>query len=128
MNAPARIPLSAPDLGPAERARLLDTFDAGWVSSAGPAVEAFERAFAAATGFGHATAVSSGTAALHLALTMLDLKPGDAVICPTLTFIGGVSPVVHAGARPVFVDCSPVDWNPIPPCWTRRSTGRRPRA
>ena len=111
MTAPARIPLSAPDIGPAERVRLLETFDAGWVSSAGPVVEAFERAFAEATGFAHATAVSSGTAALHLALTMLDLKAGDAVICPTLTFIGGVSPIVHAGAQPIFVDCSAADWN-----------------
>jgi dTDP-4-amino-4,6-dideoxygalactose transaminase len=111
VTAPARIPLSAPDIGPAERARLLETFDAGWVSSAGPVVEAFERAFAEATGFAHATAVSSGTAALHLALTLLDLKPGDAVICPTLTFIGGVSPIVHAGAQPIFVDCSASDWN-----------------
>lgn len=111
MTAPARIPLSAPDIGPAERARLLRTFDDGWVSSAGPAVEAFERAFAEATGFAHATAVSSGTAALHLALTVLDLKPGDAVIAPTLTFIGGVAPIVHAGARPIFVDCSAADWN-----------------
>lgn len=111
MTLSARIPLSAPDIGPAERVRLLETFDAGWVSSAGPVVEAFERAFAKATGFAHATAVSSGTAALHLALTMLDLKPGDAVIAPTLTFIGGISPIVHAGARPIFVDCSPADWN-----------------
>ncbi len=111
MTAPTRIPLSAPDIGPAERVRLLETFDAGWVSSAGPVVEAFERAFAEATGFAHATAVSSGTAALHLALTMLDLKPGDAVIAPTLTFIGGISPIVHAGARPIFVDSSPADWN-----------------
>ena len=111
MTVPSRIPLSAPDMGLAERASLLETFDAGWVSSAGPAVEAFERAFAAATGFAHATAVSSGTAALHLALTMLELRPGDAVICPTLTFIGGVSPIVHAGARPLFVDCAASDWN-----------------
>ncbi|WP_425993006.1 DegT/DnrJ/EryC1/StrS family aminotransferase [Brevundimonas sp. TWP2-3-2] len=111
MTALTRIPLSAPDIGPAERERLLETFDAGWVSSAGPVVEAFEHAFAEATGFAHATAVSSGTAALHLALTMLDLKPGDAVIAPTLTFIGGISPIVHAGARPIFVDSSPADWN-----------------
>lgn len=111
MTTPARIPLSAPDLGPAERARLIQTFDEGWVSSAGPVVEAFERAFVEATGFAYATAVSSGTAALHLALTMLELKPGDAVIAPTLTFIGGVGPIVHAGARPIFVDCSAADWN-----------------
>lgn len=111
MTGSARIPLSAPDIGPAERERLLHTFDDGWVSSAGPVVEAFECAFAKATGFAYATAMSSGTAALQVALTMLGLKPGDAVICPTLTFIGGVSPVVHAGARPIFVDCSPADWN-----------------
>ncbi|WGM29893.1 aminotransferase class I/II-fold pyridoxal phosphate-dependent enzyme [Brevundimonas sp. NIBR11] len=111
MTQAARIPLSAPDMGAAERARLLRTFDDGWVSSAGPVVEAFERAFAEATGFAHATAMSSGTAALQVALTMLDLRPGDAVICPTLTFIGGVSPVVHAGARPIFVDCAASDWN-----------------
>ncbi|MBU1347699.1 MAG: aminotransferase class I/II-fold pyridoxal phosphate-dependent enzyme [Alphaproteobacteria bacterium] len=111
MTTPSRIPLSAPDIGPAERARLLETFDAGWVSSAGPAVAAFERAFADAVGLAHATAVSSGTAALHLALTLLDLRPGDAVIAPTLTFIGGVGPIVHAGARPIFVDCGFGDWN-----------------
>ena len=56
MTALTRIPLSAPDIGPAERERLLETFDAGWVSSAGPVVEAFEHAFAEATGFAHATA------------------------------------------------------------------------
>ncbi|ADL00079.1 DegT/DnrJ/EryC1/StrS family aminotransferase [Brevundimonas subvibrioides] len=106
-----RIPLSAPDLGPDDRARLIQTFDDGWVSSAGPVVEAFEQAFADHVGLAHATATSSGTAALHLALHMLDLKPGDAVIAPTLTFIGGVAPIVHAGARPLFVDSSPDDWN-----------------
>ena len=106
-----RIPLSAPDLGQAERTLLLETFDAGWVSSVGPVVEAFERTFAETVGLAHATAVSSGTAALHLALSMVDLQPGDAVIAPTLTFVGGVSPIVHAGAEPIFVDVDPVSWN-----------------
>lgn len=110
-DAVTRIALSAPDLAPDDRARLIQTFDEGWVSSAGPVVEEFERAFADTVGLAHATATSSGTAALHLALHMLDLKPGDAVIAPTLTFIGGVAPIVHAGARPIFVDCSPGDWN-----------------
>lgn len=108
---PPRIPLSAPDLGAAERALLIETFDAGWVSSVGPVVERFERAFAETVGLAHATAVSSGTAALHLALAMLDLKPGDAVIAPTLTFIGGVSPIVQTGATPIFVDVDRVSWN-----------------
>lgn len=110
MSAP-RIPLSAPDLGQAERALLLETFDAGWVSSAGPMVGRFEQAFAGTVGLAHATAVSSGTAALHLALTMLGLKPGDAVIAPTLTFIGGVAPILHAGGQPIFVDSEAASWN-----------------
>ncbi len=110
----ARIPLSAPDLGAAERALLLETFDAGWVSSVGPVVERFETTFAAAVGLAYATAVASGTAALHLALAMLDLKPGDAVIAPSLTFIGGVAPILHAGATPVFVDVEVDSWNMDP--------------
>lgn len=110
MTDAARIPLSAPDLGEAERRLLIETFDEGWVSSVGPVVERFEKTFAETVGLGHATAVSSGTAALHLALAMLDLKPGEAVICPSLTFIGGVSPVVQTGATPIFVDVDPVSW------------------
>jgi dTDP-4-amino-4,6-dideoxygalactose transaminase len=111
MTASRRIPLSAPDLGAAERALLIETFDAGWVSSVGPVVERFERAFADSVGLAHATAVSSGTAALHLALSMMDLKAGDAVIAPSLTFIGGISPIVQTGATPIFVDVDPISWN-----------------
>jgi dTDP-4-amino-4,6-dideoxygalactose transaminase len=111
---PSRIPLSAPDLGATERDLLIETFDAGWVSSVGPVVDRFEKAFAEAVGLGHATAVSSGTAALHLALAMLGLKAGDAVIAPTLTFIGGVSPIVQTGATPIFVDVDPISWNMDP--------------
>lgn len=74
-------------------------------------VDRFERAFAEAVGLPHATAVSSGTAALHLALVMLGLKPGDAVIAPTLTFIGGVSPILQTGSQVIFVDVDPVSWN-----------------
>ena len=92
MSQPSpRISLSAPDLGEAERRLLLETYDAGWVSSVGPMVERFEREFAASVGLAHATALSSGTAALHLALSMLDLKPGDAVIAPSLTFTGSAA-------------------------------------
>ncbi|NBW10662.1 MAG: aminotransferase class I/II-fold pyridoxal phosphate-dependent enzyme [Caulobacteraceae bacterium] len=106
-----RIPLSAPDMGEAERRLLLETYDAGWVSSVGPVVERFEREFAASVGLAHATAVASGTAALHLALAMLGLKAGDAVIAPSLTFIGGVAPILHAGAMPIFVDVEADSWN-----------------
>jgi dTDP-4-amino-4,6-dideoxygalactose transaminase len=111
MSSFPRISLSAPDMGDAERRLLLETYDAGWLSSVGPVVERFEREFAASVGLAHATAVASGTAALHLALAMLDLKPGDAVIAPSLTFIGGVAPILHAGATPIFVDVEPDSWN-----------------
>lgn len=98
-------------MGEAERHLLLETYDAGWVSSVGPMVDRFEREFAVSVGMAHATALSSGTAALHLALSMLNLKPGDAVIAPSLTFIGGISPIVHAGAQPIFVDVEAGSWN-----------------
>ncbi|MFN3536793.1 MAG: DegT/DnrJ/EryC1/StrS family aminotransferase, partial [Brevundimonas sp.] len=82
----------------------------------GPQVAAFEAAFADLTGRAHALAVSSGTAALHLALRLLDLKPGEAVICPTLTFMGGVAPVIYQGATPIFADVDPVTWGLDPAC------------
>lgn len=99
-------------MGPAERARLLQTFDDGWVSSAGPVVEAFERVFAEATGFAHATAMSSGTAALQVALTMLDLKPGDAVIDRVAIRSRRRSTPDPQSANPVRPLCSQVepDW------------------
>lgn len=104
-----RVPLSEPDVGEREAAAAVQALAAGDVAM-GPQVEAFERAFAGLTGRAHALAVSSGTAALHLALRLLDLKPGEAVIAPTLTFIGGVAPVVYQGAVPIFVDVDPVTW------------------
>ena len=104
-----RIPLSEPDVGARETAAVAQALAAGDVAM-GPQVEAFERAFAELTGRAHALATSSGTAALHLALRLLDLKPGEAVIVPTLTFIGGVAPVVYQGAAPIFVDVDPVTW------------------
>lgn len=105
-----RIPLSVPDLGPRERALVLETLDAGYVSSVGPMVEQFERAFARYAGFGHAVALTSGTAALHLGLILAGVGPGDAVIVPSLTFIGGVSSIVHLGASPILVDSEPETW------------------
>lgn len=109
------IPLSAPETGEREQALVAEALAAGDVAM-GPQVAAFEAAFAKLTGRAHALAVSSGTAALHLALRMLDLKPGDAVICPTLTFMGGVAPVVYQGATPVFADVDPVTWGLDPAC------------
>jgi pyridoxal phosphate-dependent aminotransferase EpsN len=107
----SRIYLSPPDVGPSERAALLDAFDGGWIAPVGPEVDAFEREVAAAAGTRHAAALSSGTAALHLALLAVGVGPGDEVLVPTLTFVASASPVVHVGARPTFVDCDAATWN-----------------
>jgi len=74
-------------------------------------VDQFEKEFAQVTGSKHAVAVNSGTAALHLALRMLGVGPGDQVVVPSLTFIGSVSPILFQGANPVFADSESLSWN-----------------
>ncbi|WP_208028121.1 DegT/DnrJ/EryC1/StrS family aminotransferase [Rhabdothermincola sediminis] len=106
----ARIFLSPPDVGPDERELLLDAVDSNWVSPLGPHVDAFERELAAYVGVGHAAALSSGTAGLHLALLLHGVGPGDEVLVPTLTFIATASAVIYTGATPVFVDAEPSTW------------------
>ena len=106
-----RIYLSPPDVGAAERALLLDAFDSGWIAPLGPHVDAFEREFAEAVGVPHAVALSSGTAALHLALEVLGVGRGDEVIASTLTFAATANAICYVGAAPVFVDVSPGTWN-----------------
>ena len=110
----SRISLSAPDYGRRERELIAESLDAGFIGPVGPYLERFEQAFAASVGLSHAVAVSSGTAALHLALHMLDLEPGAAVAAPTLTFIGGVAPILYVGAAPVFIDSEPGSWGMDP--------------
>ena len=82
----SRIYLSPPHMGSRERALLLDAFDSNWIAPLGPHVDAFEHETAERTGVGHAAALSSGTAAIHLALLHLGVGPGDTVLVPTLTF------------------------------------------
>jgi dTDP-4-amino-4,6-dideoxygalactose transaminase len=105
-----RIWLSPPDVGADERRMLLDAFDSNWVAPVGPDIEAFEREVAAVTGVGHAAAVSSGTAALHLVLRLCGIGPGDEVLVPTLTFVATANAVTYTGATPVFVDADAVTW------------------
>lgn len=110
MTTDPRIFLSPPATGERERELVMEAMDSGYVAPAGPMLERFEREFAAYVGQPYAVAVSSGTAALHLALRILGVGPGDAVITPSLTFIGGVAPITYQGATPIFVDCDPVVW------------------
>jgi dTDP-4-amino-4,6-dideoxygalactose transaminase len=109
----ARIYLSPPDVGPRERERLLQAFDSGWIAPVGPDVDAFERELAAclARGEYHAVALSSGTAALHLALRLVGVGPGDQVLVSDLTFVASVNPIAYLGATPVLIDSVAGSWN-----------------
>jgi dTDP-4-amino-4,6-dideoxygalactose transaminase len=97
------LPYSLPSLGEEEAAEVADSIRSGWVTT-GPKVKRFEEEFARYVGANHAIAVSSCTAALHLALAALNIGPGDEVIVPTLTFCSTANVVVHLGAKPVLAD------------------------
>ena len=104
--APVRarfLPFTLPLIGEEEIAEVVDSLRSGWITT-GPKVKRFEEEFAQYIGCRHAIAVNSCTAALHIALTALDIGPDDEVIVPTLTFCSSANVVVHAGARPVLVD------------------------
>ncbi len=109
-----RIYLSPPHMSPVERALLLDAFDSNWVAPLGPHVDAFEREFAEKVQVPHAAALSSGTAALHLALLILGVRPGDTVFTSTLTFAATANAIRYAGAEPVFIDSDRDTWNMSP--------------
>lgn len=114
MTKPARIFLSPPDVGRDERALLLDAFDSNWIAPLGPHVDAFESEFAAFIGMPHAVALSSGTAALHLALIVLGVGRGDKVLTSTLTFAATANAIAYVGATPVFVDVEADSWTMDP--------------
>ncbi len=109
-----RIYLSPPDVRAAERERLLAAVDSNWVAPVGPDLEAFEREVAAVTGRTHGVALSSGTAALHLALLALGVGPGDEVVVATFTFVASANAVTYVGATPVLVDSEASSWNLSP--------------
>lgn len=106
-----RIYLSPPDVGDLEKQYVLEALDSGWVAPLGPHVDAFEAELAAAAGVGHAVALSSGTAALHLALLGLGVEAGDDVVVPTMTFGATAFAVTYVGANPVFLDSERQSWN-----------------
>ncbi|MEW6172105.1 MAG: LegC family aminotransferase [Bacillota bacterium] len=110
-NSDIRIPIDAPNIGELEREYVMRALESGYVSSAGPLIGEFEERFAAYVGARCAVATVNGTSAIHLALRLLGIRPGDEVIVPALTFIGTVNPVVYLGATPVVVDVDPQTWN-----------------
>ena len=106
-----RLFLSPPHMGAAEFAFVEEAFRTNWIAPVGPHVDAFEREFCARFGFGHAAALSSGTAAVHLALRLVGVRPGDEVACSTLTFAASAYPILYEHARPVFIDSDEATWN-----------------
>jgi perosamine synthetase len=111
MSPTRGVALAEPSLGAKEVHAVAQAVRSGWVSGAGPFVDRFERRFARRFGLRYACAVSSGTAALHLALIALGIGPGDDVIVPALTFVATANVVAYAGANVIFADVDPSTWN-----------------
>ncbi|MFH1264490.1 MAG: aminotransferase class I/II-fold pyridoxal phosphate-dependent enzyme [Planctomycetota bacterium] len=109
-----RIYLSPPHMSEDSRALLLEAFDSNWIAPLGPHVDAFEKEFAEKVGQQHAVALSSGTAALHLALRLLEVGPGDEVATATFTFAATANAICYVGAAPVFIDSERRTWNLSP--------------
>jgi pyridoxal phosphate-dependent aminotransferase EpsN len=106
-----RIYLSPPHMGEDEQRLVTEAFASNWIAPLGPHVDAFEKECAERAGVGHGAALSSGTAAIHLALRMLDLQPGDEVFCSTFTFCASANPIVYESGTPVFIDSDHATWN-----------------
>lgn len=128
-----RIFLSPPHIGEAEAGFVAEAFESNWIAPLGPNVDAFERELASYVGAKGAVALSSGTAALHLALRLLGVGRGDRVFVSSLTFIASVNPVLYEGAEPVFIDADESTWNMSPQALEHalaeaRREGRLPKA
>ena len=106
--------LSTPHMGTTELDFVQQAFTTNWIAPLGPNVDAFESEVAERVGARHGVALSSGTAAIHLALRLLDVGPGDLVFCSSLTFAASVNPIIYQGAQPVLIDSEPDSWNMSP--------------
>lgn len=109
-----RIYLSCPTMHGEEQQFVQEAFDTNWVAPLGPNVNAFEKEMAAYTGAGYASALSAGTAAIHLALKVLGIGEGDVVFVSSLTFSATCNPIVYEKATPVFIDSEEDTWNMSP--------------
>lgn len=129
-----KIWLSSPHMGEMERKFVTEAFDTNWISPVGPHITAFEDELCRYAGIGHCAALSSGTAAIHLALIILGIKRGDEVICSSFTFSGSCNPIAYVGATPVFVDSEETTWNMDPALLSTciedrlKKTGKKPSA
>jgi dTDP-4-amino-4,6-dideoxygalactose transaminase len=121
-----RIYLSSPHIGDLEERFVAEAFATNWIAPLGPHVDAFEREFGELVGVQHAAALSSGTAALHLALQLVGVGRGDEVFVSSLTFSASVNPILYLGATPVFLDSERTSWN-LDPALLEEALERRAR-
>lgn len=133
MTNKSRIFLSPPHMSGNEQKYINEAFETNWIAPLGPNVDAFEKELAEYIGSKGAAAVSSGTAAIHLALRLLDVQQGDRVFCSSLTFIASANPILYQGAEPVFIDSEPDTWNMSPLALERameaaKKEGKLPKA
>jgi pyridoxal phosphate-dependent aminotransferase EpsN len=133
MTNKSRIFLSPPHMSGNEQKYINEAFETNWIAPLGPNVDAFEKELAEYVGSKGAAAVSSGTAAIHLALRLLDVQQGDKVFCSSLTFIASANPILYQGAEPVFIDSEPDTWNMSPLALERameeaKKEGKLPKA
>jgi dTDP-4-amino-4,6-dideoxygalactose transaminase len=130
----SKIWLSSPHMGGEEIKFIQEAFATNWISPVGPHITAFEKELAQYNSVGHCAALSSGTAAIHLALIILGVEKDDEVICSSFTFSGSCNPIMYQRARPVFVDSEMETWNMDPQLLEEaiidrtRKTGRKPKA
>lgn len=129
-----KIYLSSPHMGGKEQHYVNEAFETNWVAPLGPNVDGFEKSLESYLGVdNHVAALSSGTAAIHLALILLGVEKGDEVICQSMTFSASANPIVYQGATPVFVDSEPETWNICPnhleeAIKDRIAKGKKPKA
>ena len=129
-----KIWLSSPHMGGEELKYIHEAFDSNWIAPLGPNVDGFEKDLQTFLGGGvHVAALSSGTAAIHLALVILGVKSGDEVICQSMTFSASANPIAYQGATPVFVDSEAQTWNMSPEYLEiaiedRMKQGKKPKA
>ncbi|WP_289054517.1 DegT/DnrJ/EryC1/StrS family aminotransferase [Carboxylicivirga marina] len=128
-----KIWLSSPHMGGEEMKYAQEAYDTNWVAPLGPNVDAFEEDIANFLNVCHVSALSSGTGALHLALVLLNVKPGDEVIVQSFTFAASVNPISYLGAKPILIDSERKTWNMCPDALVkaiedRLSKGKKPKA
>lgn len=128
-----RLYLSSPHMSQYEQEFIAEAFATNWIAPLGPHVDAFEKELAEYVGSAGAVAISSGTAAIHLALRLLNIGRGDIVFCSSLTFVASANPILYQGATPVFIDSEPESWNMSPAALkrameTHEKSGKLPKA